>query len=158
MLSILHTDSKICVFVNTLPRLAARAAMAFSTASSSVSLNVSISILPANLTSCYVACHVLNIANNILYNPITKSKPEFTNKTMNKSFTKYHITHNGTPTIYGKQSNSSGNMPCRIMSRIISFVVRFFFFHFLIVAIGYTAIAANAKYAPFSNKCLTIYG
>ena len=44
------------------------------------------------------------------------------------------------------------------MSKSISLVVCFFFFHFLIVAIGYTATATNAKYAPFSNRCLTIYG
>ena len=44
------------------------------------------------------------------------------------------------------------------MSKSISLVVCFFFFHFLIVAIGYTAAAANAKYAAFSNRCLTVYG
>ncbi len=43
--------------------------------------------------------YALNTANNILYNPITKSRLEFTNKTRNKSFTKYHTTHNGIPTI-----------------------------------------------------------
>ena len=43
--------------------------------------------------------YALNTANNILYMPTTKSKLEFTNKTMNKSFTKYHTTHNGISTI-----------------------------------------------------------